>query len=170
MARRNRNKKQKNKLTGRQRLQSFTKNADITEYKGIEFTFEDEKLQEEYIQQRNKYEKLEINFIEPVTYVDAKSLIGGKMKQRMDNLLDKYDDRDNRYSSGLRDKYALYDKVREEYKDSTPNEQIDKINKLFDMVAKETERWNEQHKKNNGQQKYNIVYYTQSDHASKSPV
>lgn len=170
MARRNRNKKQKNKLTGRQRLQSFTKNLETTEYKGVEFVFDDEQLMEQYIIERDKYKRLEINFIEPVTYVDAKSLINGKMHDRLDKLLSKYTDEDNDYSSGLRDKYALYDKVREKYSDATPNEQIDKIDEMFTKVKKATDQWNASHKTNNRQQKYNIVYYRDANEGSKSPV
>lgn len=162
--------KNNNKLTKRQRLQNFTKNTPRTEYKGIEFLFDDEQLQEEYITERNKFKTLEINFIEPVGYNDAKSLINGKMNERLKKIQEKYNKNDNNYSAGLLHKNQLFDKVRDEYENQTPNDQLDKLNKLFDLVEKETKKWNDNHEKNNGQQKYNIVYYTQSGKGKHSPI
>lgn len=159
-----------NRKRKRDRLKAFTKNLEKTEYKGIEFTFDDQQLQDEYIKERDKFEKLEINFIEPVTYNDAKSLINGKMQQRLKKLLAKYEKLDNNYSAGLLHKGNLYDKVREEYSESTPVDQIEKIMQLFEKVKKATDEWNANHKNNNGQQKYNIVYYRDSNEGSESPV
>lgn len=66
-------------------------------------------------------------------------------------------------------KNKIYDKVRSEYSNLTPLQQVQKLNAFFDLVE-ETKKWNENHKKNNGQQKYNIVYYDQSSKGSHSPV
>lgn len=160
------------RTTGRKALDRFTKNAPKTEYKGVQFTFDDEMLQESYIQAIKKYEILEIDWYEPVTYNIATSIAykGGNMRNKLDEVLSKYKDKDNNYMKGMLHKNKLFDKVRSEYAHLTPLQQIQKLLDFFALVETETQKWNEAHQKNNGQQKYNIVYYDQSDKGKHSPV
>lgn len=162
--------------SGRKVLENFTRNAPTNEYKGVRFTFEDETLQESYIQAQDKFKILEINWYEPVTYNMATSIAykGGNMRKELDKLLDRYEAEDNNYSKGSLHKDKIFDKVRSQYESLTPLQQIKKLNAFFDKVEEKTEEWNENHKKNNGQQKYNIVFYSTdkdgSSKGSKSPV
>ena len=158
--------------SGRKVLDNFTRNAPKNEYKGVTFTFEDETLKESYIQAQEKFKILEINWYEPVTYNMATSLAykGGNMRKQLDKLLDRYESDDNNYSKGSLHKDKIFDKVRSQYENLTPLQQIKKLNAFFDLVEAETNKWNKEHKKNNGQQKYNIVYYDQSNKGKSAPV
>lgn len=158
--------------SGRKVLENFTRNAPTNEYRGVTFTFEDETLQQSYIQAQEKFKILEINWYEPVTYNMATSLAykGGNMRKQLDKLLDRYKADDNNYSKGSLHKDKIFDKVRSQHENLTPLQQIKKLNEFFDLVEAETKKWNKEHKKNNGQQKYNIVYYDQSNKGSSSPV
>lgn len=158
--------------SGRKVLDNFTRNAPKNEYKGVTFTFEDEMLQESYIQQTKKYKVLEINWYEPVTYDMATSIAykGGNMEKELSKLLTRYKATDNDYSKGSLHKDKIFDKVRSQHENLTPLQQIKKLNAFFDLVEAETKKWNKEHKKNNGQQKYNIVFYDQSDKGKSSPV
>lgn len=158
--------------SGRKVLDNFTRNAPTNEYRGVTFTFEDETLQKAYIQAQEKFKILEINWYEPVTYNMATSLAykGGNMRQQLDKLLDRYKAEDNDYSKGSLHKDKIFDKVRSQHENLTPLQQIKKLNAFFDLVEAETKKWNKEHKKNNGQQKYNIVYYDQSNKGKSSPV
>ena len=158
--------------SGRKVLDNFTRNTPKNEYRGVTFTFEDETLQQSYIQAQEKFKILEINWYEPVTYNMATSLAykGGKMRQQLDKLLDRYKSEDNNYSKGSLHKDKIFDKVRSQHENLTPLQQIKKLNEFFDLVESETKKWNKEHKKNNGQQKYNIVFYDQSNKGRSSPV
>ena len=158
--------------SGRKVLDNFTRNAPKNEYKGVTFTFEDETLKESYIQAQEKFKILEINWYEPVTYNMATSLAykGGNMRKQLDKLLVRYEDEDNNYSKGSLHKDKIFDKVRSQHENLTPLQQIKKLNAFFDLVEAETKKWNKEHKNNNGQQKYNIVYYDQSNKGKSSPV
>lgn len=161
-----------NRKSGRKVLDNFTRNAPKNEYRGVTFTFEDETLQQSYIQAKDKFKILEINWYEPVTYNMATSLTykGGNMRKQLDKLLDRYEAEDNNYSKGSLHKDKIFDKVRSQHEDLTPLQQIKKLNAFFDLVESETNKWNKEHKKNNGQQKYNIVFYDQSNRGKSSPV
>lgn len=158
--------------SGRKVLDNFTRNAPKNEYRGVTFTFEDETLQQAYIQAQEKFKILEINWYEPVTYNMATSLAykGGNMRKQLDKLLDRYKAEDNNYSKGSLHKDKIFDKVRSQHENLTPLQQIKKLNAFFDLVDSETKKWNKEHKKNNGQQKYNIVFYDQSNKGISSPV
>lgn len=168
----NKNQKSSKRASGRQTLRNLTKNLEKTEYKGVTFTFDDEELQEAYIQQTEKYRVLEIDWFEPVTYNVAKSITNkdGKMQKELSKLLDRYEKEDHDYVKGSLHKDKIYEKVRSQYSNLTPLQQVQKLNAFFDLVEEETKKWNDNHKKNNGQQKYNIVYYDQSNKGSHSPV
>lgn len=164
------------RASGRKTLNNLTKNLEKTQYKGVQFTFDDEMLQEAYIQAIKKYEVLEINWYEPVTYNMATSIAyyKGNMRQELEKLLERYQKGDNNYSKGSLHKNKIFDKVRKDYAHLTPLQQVRKLNSFFELVEEQTKKWNEEHDKNNGQQKYNIVYYDTGDKGSNkgttSPV
>lgn len=156
--------KKTNKQKQNQQVSVFEK-GDVT------FRFDNETLQDEYLDALKKYEILEINLPKvKVSYVNAKSITQGKDKKRLDTWLERYEKNDNDYSKGSKHKDGMYDKILEETSNNNFRYQLNKLDKYWTLVQKANAKWGTTTRKDKTVNRYNVVWYTNAGEGANSPV
>lgn len=167
-----RSKSNKKKLTAKETHARFTSklNQFKNHYNGFEFTFvfEDEKLQEQFMRTYEYYNQIygndsnNIPLMQPVTYQDAKSWVGGAVAKRLNKGLPHYGSTNIRQdiakdSKGLTHKRGIMDKTLDRNKDNTASAFADGVAKLSDLIKKDTDNY--KYPTPAGKYRYNVVWY-----------
>ncbi len=148
--------------------QATSKNKSTYQRDGFVFLFDDEELQKEYIHEYNHFnqtfvEKGRVQLPRPkkITYVDAKSLVSGKNQQLLTEIEDVYKQLDYTWEKkgNMHKRHLFQEMVKENSGSQEISHFINSMQKLFDVLAKET-KVNDI--KNKDKVNYNIVYYTRS--------
>ena len=168
----------KNKVKkGMKLINNDSKMKDVTnEIDGISFGFDDKDLQKEYVKVLKKYKAYEFNFrTSNVGHIYAKSVISGKTNEQLVKIQNYYDKTsgnkkgnldDANYTLGSKHKFEMFEKVKDD-NDSDIYRQTNKLVDFFELVDKETKKFNDIHKDskyNDGKtRRYNIVWYADSE-------
>lgn len=151
--------------------QKQNKQVTVFEKGDVTFRFEDESLQDAYLDALKKYDILELNLPKvKVSYVDAKSITQGKDKDRLDEWLERYEKDDNDYSKGSKHKDGMFDKIIDSTSSNNFRYQLKKLDKYWTLIQKANEKWGTTTKKGKTVNRYNVVWYSNTGQGASSPV
>lgn len=151
--------------------QKQNKQVSVFEKGDVTFRFDDESLQDAYLDALKKYDILELNLPKvKVSYVDAKSITQGKDKDRLDEWLERYEQNDNDYLRGSKHKDGMFDKIIDSTSSNHFRYQIKKLDKYWTLVQKANNKWGTTTKDGHKVNRYNVVWYTNAGEGSHSPV
>lgn len=168
-----RSKSNKKKLSAKEAHARFTSklNRFKNSYNGIdfEFVFEDEKLQEQFMRTYEFYNQVygnddhHIPLMQPVTYQDAKSWVGGAVAKRLNVGLSQYGGNNIKHdiakdSKGIYHKRGLIAKTLERKQNATSSQFADAVVKLIDLIKKDTDEYKAPTPA--GKYRYNVVWYS----------
>lgn len=141
----------------RRKYQPVNNKREIYEVDGYQFRFDDENLQKRYIKTYEHFNSiLNIPLRQPIAYIDAKSMSGGRVFEKLTKAVEMYEDKDykNDRKGGLH-KYSLFDDLSK----NNQNKTINQYNIDFDKLKSQLDKANKDVPTDLNEVRYNIVYY-----------
>lgn len=147
---------------------NLTKRLKTYHKDGFDFLFTDEQLQDEYIKEYNKFDKIlsshnkHLPRPKKIGYNDAVSLVRGKNNERLTKIYNVYQQPDNKWFryGGAKVKLFFFNKASV---DNDGSQEITKYIKDMEGYFKEVEDVTKSSIEGNTRNQYNVVYYSDYD-------